>query len=256
MAPFLQVPYHICLEAIGALQPEGGKSYDETDPRYAFSGAELAFLKDVMLDKTSLAHRSLFLWSEPEVPLPTGLGPNAHRAELPSSNGITNARSLALLASCMANNGRHKDFSLLPRNPTETLKEALTFQKAYSKDKVTHHYTAHFRGGFAQCPVQGMGLDTPPTPDSGAEGKMPEVVSAAGKADEEMGRIVYGWGGAGGSLVRFSPALRLGVAYVMNKPALRAAYEDPRAEALLAEIVRCTLSQQTSQTGDGPLRCG
>jgi CubicO group peptidase (beta-lactamase class C family) len=57
--------------------------------------------------------------------------------------------------------------------------------------------------------------------------------------DDATRTTSIGWGGAGGQMVRFVPALDLALGYVTNTLGSRMAMNDPRGLALLAAATEC-----------------
>jgi CubicO group peptidase (beta-lactamase class C family) len=182
-------------------------SLDADDPRYQVLDYERAFLSSLFTQPGSPACRALLLLALDGVPT-ADLG--SHRKlrayELPSSNGMANARSLAKLAALAAEGGTLDGKRLFAR--PQTLLDAAACAERYAVDAVMLAPVEFTQGGFARL-----------------------------RASD--GTVTYGWGGAGGSLVRWAPELRLGCAYVTNTFGSRMAMHDPRANALLAAAIDC-----------------
>lgn len=62
---------------------------------------------------------------------------------------------------------------------------------------------------------------------------------AALTAQDDKNTLCYGWGGAGGSMMRFHPELQFGCAYVPNKSGFKMAMNDPRPNKLLSSLIKC-----------------
>ena len=65
------------------------------------------------------------------------------------------------------------------------------------------------------------------------------------RAHDSAETVTFGWGGAGGSMVRFVPELDLAVGYVTNTLGARMAMNDPRPNALLATAIGCARAAGT-----------
>jgi len=142
-------------------------------------------------------------------PAEIGNAENLRRSELPSSNGITNCGSLAALASFLAD--CCNDIQPIPifLNPKKTVEQLLVTAESYDVDKIMQTPVAFTQGGLAKF-VQTVG----------EEGNQREVVG-------------FGWGGAGGQMLRFFPELRLSVGYCTSKTGFKMAMNDPRPLFLL-----------------------
>jgi len=117
-----------------------------------------------------------------------------------------------------------------------TLREASVVANAYSPDLIMGTPLRFTQGGFAVLAAQDSNRTS-----------------------------TVGWGGAGGTMIRyrnksladslshtytlplsrirFSQDLKLGVAYVTNKLGLRMAMNDPRPNALLAVTIKCATAK-------------
>lgn len=170
----------------------------ETDPRYDFLDYEKTFLTQLITDPNSLMQRTLNCFALAGVPA-SALG--NHRkiraCEAPSSNAIANTRSVAKLASAVF---QPKE---LFQNP-ETLNKLLECADTYLDDSFLLSRTEFTQGGLARIP-----------------------------AWDKKHTVTFGWGGAGGQLVRMVPELGLSCAYLTNTLGSRMAVNDPRANALL-----------------------
>ena len=58
-------------------------------------------------------------------------------------------------------------------------------------------------------------------------------------AQDDDKTLCYGWGGAGGSMMRFHRELKFGCAYIPNKSGFKMAFNDPRPNKLLASLIKC-----------------
>lgn len=203
-------PFHPDTKTVMALL--GSKAdvmLDRGDPRHQLLDYEMDFLRDFITRPDSFAHRALSCLA-PDGVAPHELG--GHRkiraCELPSSNGVANARALAKLAALVAQGGvleGHRIFAS-PR----ALQQAVETAARYAIDGVMKTPVAFTQGGFARLVAQ-----------------------------DEAQTVTFGWGGAGGSMIRFVPELRLGCGYVTNTGGARMAMNDPRPNALLRATLDC-----------------
>jgi len=188
----------------------GEKESDE-DPQYNLTDYEKKFFIDVMSDPNSLSSRAVNT-----VEFKDMLGASSEQSEnqrkmreveMPSSNGYTNSRSMAVLASLCAENGTWEGKSIF-KNPS-TLQELIRTFDAYNPDKVLGTVIQFTQGGIARFQYPKHNI------------------------------IGYGWGGAGGSMIRYVPELSIGVGYTMNKLGVRLAMNDPRPHHLLDVTLEC-----------------
>lgn len=185
----------------------------EGDETTNFTSYELAFLKDLFTDPSSWPSRSLMLLDMQPVDVKTnafGLSDFVLKACLPSSNGVTNAGSLATLAELMRNNGRVGDAQVFSSGGAAVIAEALQPAASYSPDLIMGTPVHFTRGGFARF-----------------------------HADDDSKSECLGWGGAGGSMVRLCHSKAVACAFTMNKLGLRMAMNDPRGNRLLAATLNC-----------------
>lgn len=203
-------PPHVDVAPIMKLLGLGGDSaMDLNDPRYALFDHEIEFLRRLITQPGSVQHRSLNCISFEGVP-PQALG--NHRliraCEAPSSNGVSNAESLAKLAALAAGGGAFSGVAIF-KGP-EALAQAAACAETYATDASMLTPVAFTQGGFARLLAE----------------------------DDERTETV-GWGGAGGQMVRFVPSLRIGCAYLTNTNGVRMAMNDPRPSALLKATIDC-----------------
>jgi CubicO group peptidase (beta-lactamase class C family) len=135
----------------------------------------------------------------PPLPALQDLGARWLRAEIPASNGVGNARSVALLQSVLACGGEARGRRLM----SEAGAEAVLRQQSDGVDLA-----------FASPVRWAMGFAL------------------------ELGGLSFGprtcfWGGSGGSLIVVDQARRMSFAYVMNRP-VGAPFGDPRNARLIA----------------------
>jgi len=195
--------------AIGAILEDKPLPESMNDERYQFSEEEKRFLKKIILQPDSLPARGLLKMIQFEGVSGFDLANDKRMRsyEFASSNGFTNATSLASLASLMATGGcfqGHKLFS----NP-QVISQMIETRNSYQNDLLME-YAVRFTRGFAAL-----------------------------ESKDETKTECYGWGGAGGSMVRFHPQLGFGCAYVPNASGLRMAFNDPRPNSLLSAFIRC-----------------
>ena len=185
----------------------------EGDETVNFTTYELDFLKDLFTDPSSWASRSLMLLDMKPDDSKTnafGLSDFVLRASLPSSNGVTNAGSLATLAELIRNNGKLGNTDVFSSRGPEVIAESLQLAESYSDDLIMRTPIHFTRGGFARF-----------------------------FAEDHSNSECYGWGGAGGSMVRLCHSKGVACAFTMNKLGLRMAMNDPRGNRLLATTLNC-----------------
>lgn len=128
--------------------------------------------------------------------------PQLRQCELPSSNGITNSYSLAKLGAVLANNGSFQGIHFLSAS---TIEQTIKTYQNYTEDKIMKTVVKFSQGGFASLVAQ-----------------------------DDLKTNLFGWGGSGGSMVRFHPKLNFSCSYVTNTLGCRMAMNDPRPNQLLA----------------------
>eukprot|EP00011_Vannellida_sp_DIVA3-517-6-12_P007595 CAMPEP_0114628138 /NCGR_PEP_ID=MMETSP0168-20121206/12660_1 /TAXON_ID=95228 ORGANISM="Vannella sp., Strain DIVA3 517/6/12" /NCGR_SAMPLE_ID=MMETSP0168 /ASSEMBLY_ACC=CAM_ASM_000044 /LENGTH=437 /DNA_ID=CAMNT_0001839499 /DNA_START=59 /DNA_END=1369 /DNA_ORIENTATION=- len=180
----------------------------EGDETVNFTDYELAFLKDLFTDPKSWASRSLMLLDMKPDDKKTnrfGVSDFVLSCSLPSSNGVTNTSSLAALAEVVRTGGHFQGTPIFPDSGSKTINAASALAGSYSDDLIMRTPVRFTRGGFAQF-----------------------FAEDSGKTE------CFGWGGAGGSMVRWCPSKKVACAFSMNKLGLRMAMNDPRGNRLLA----------------------
>lgn len=186
----------------------GGAPVDLSDPRYQLFDYEREFWRR-FLQPDSLIRRGLDCLAFDGVP-PQALG--NHRklraCELPSSNGVGTAAALARLGALCAAGGTLGEQRIFRR--PDILPRALMTAERYAPDAFMLTEVAFTQGGLARFP-----------------------------ATDDPQMDTYGWGGAGGQMVRWVPSLGLGCAYVTNTGGVRMAMNDPRPNGLLAATIDC-----------------
>jgi CubicO group peptidase (beta-lactamase class C family) len=185
--------------AVVALRPQ-------PDPDFAAQlPYEQRFWHDLTQRPDSLAARTL-LCIDYDADGRGVTSPQTQRAiraiEMPSSNGVGTAEALARLATLVGAR------TPLFRRP-ETVDAACALRPPYAPDVILGTTVAFTQGGWALLAAHDA--DATPT---------------------------IGWGGAGGSMVRFVPELDLAVAYVTRNLGVRMAMNDPRPNAVLAAAIR------------------
>lgn len=182
---------------------------ESDDPRLRFQPNEREFLRRLFTDPGSLQHRALNCFAIEDVPPAEAGNHRLTRAcELPSSNGVGSAEALARLMAMLASGGALKGVRIF-QSP-RTLPSALQCAEHYETDGVMLEPVMWTQGGFGRFP-----------------------------APEEPPFSIYGWGGAGGQMARFSPDWGLGCAYVTDTLGARFAAHDPRGNLLLAMTLLC-----------------
>jgi CubicO group peptidase (beta-lactamase class C family) len=144
--------------------------------------------------------------------------PSWHAAEVPASNGIVSARSLARLYGCLARGGEIDGVKLVSEETVAAARQCLS--RGYDR--------------YLEAPIAfGIGFQVQ-------------------TADAPFGppADAFGHAGAGGSIHGAWPGLRTGFSYTPNLLG-RLGATDPRAESVLAALhVAVTLNQQP--TADNP----
>eukprot|EP01122_Echinamoeba_exundans_P014749 TRINITY_DN673_c0_g1_i4.p2 TRINITY_DN673_c0_g1~~TRINITY_DN673_c0_g1_i4.p2 ORF type:complete len:138 (-),score=29.86 TRINITY_DN673_c0_g1_i4:79-492(-) len=136
---------------------------------------------------------------------------------MPSSNGMTNALAMAALgalASCDGSlngkkiyNGGASMFDQIEKTASE-----------YMDDEFMLTRVEFTQGGFAKF-----------------------------KAQDKDETVCYGWGGAGGTMIRYVPSLDLAIGYCTNKLGFRMAMNDPRPNLLLKAAIECAKAVSNSE---------
>ncbi|KAJ3353391.1 hypothetical protein HDU83_006876 [Entophlyctis luteolus] len=143
------------------------------------------------------------------------------RSQSPSFACITNARSLAYLAEFVRRSNNSDTEGLVSK---ATLAEGLTGM-GKMKDEVVYKEIEFVKIGFAEL-----------TEGFGAEGYGEFIAKDV---------CFYGWAGAGGSLVLFSPEYGISLAYTMNFCQVQA-IGDVRSWRLIDELVKVVKSMKES----------
>src|SRR6185295_11969740 len=169
---------HLDAELMRKLATGDTAGLDPDDPRQQPFDYERAFLVELLTDPASLPHRSLTFLAATD---PWQL----LACELPSSTGVGTARALAQMAALAGAGGALGGRQIFAH--PETLEQALACADSYSVDACMKTAVAFTQGGFGRL-----------------------------AARDEAGTVTFGWGGAGGSMVRFVPGLDLAVGYVTN----------------------------------------
>jgi len=186
---------------------KGEKESDE-DPQYNLTDYEKKFYNSFLADPNSLSGRALNMIELKGIPTEQmGNHRKIREVEMPSSNGITNSRSMAVLAGVCLENGSWEGKSIF-KNPSTFQELSRTFN-AYNPAKILGTEVQFTQGGLARF-------------------QYPKHNVAA-----------YGWGGAGGSMIRFAPELSLSAGYMMNKLGCRMAMNDPRPNFLFDATLVC-----------------
>src|SRR3954469_5276982 len=181
----------------------------EPDPRYDLFDYEKDFLRQLMMQPNSMPQRTLNCLTL------SGVEPQAmgnHRLvraiELPSSNGVGTASAMAGLAAFAMQGGRLDGQRIFQRE--DTMRRALEMADDYAVDAMMGTTVQWSQGGFARL----LAHDDEQTP-------------------------TFGWGGAGGQMVRWVPSLGIGCAYLTNTSGIRMAMNDPRPNLLLTAAIDC-----------------
>ena len=182
------------------------------DPRYALHDHEVAFLRQLLTAPDSIASRAL------DCLAPGGVAPQElanhsklRGCELASSSGFGSADALARLAALVLAGWSLGDRTVF--SSAATIAQAMEPAESYAVDALMGVPVAFTQGGFARF-----------------------------VEDVDGRNVSFGWGGAGGQLVRLVPELGLAVAYVTNTLGSRMAMYDPRGLALLKAAVECARS--------------
>jgi CubicO group peptidase (beta-lactamase class C family) len=200
----------IMLGVVGMpVPPQLAVEYDPADPRYQLTDSELAFLKKLM-DPSSLINRALFCNEISGVRQDQIANHRLIRAvEMPSSNGVTNTYSMAVLAALSHNKGKFNGQKIFEHGE-ETFAQAIQVADRYSVDLIMQTPVRFTQAGWARF-----------------------------NARDQHQTESIGWGGAGGTMIRFVPELGLAVAYATNKLGIRMAMNDPRPNILLETSIEC-----------------
>jgi CubicO group peptidase (beta-lactamase class C family) len=179
-----------------------------TDPRYALRDYEVAFLQQLFTAPTSIPARALNCLAPSGVsPMQLANHPKLRAAELASSSGFGNAESLAKVAALIVGGGTLGGTQIFSSG--RAIRDACDVADSYAIDGLMGTTVAFTQGGFARFDA------------------------------DDRHTVSIGWGGAGGQMVRFVPALGLAIAYVTNSLGTRMAMNDPRGLALLRAAVEC-----------------
>lgn len=192
--------------------PDGDLSETADDPRYQLTEYERKFLTEAYFEPGSVPARALAVMAPEGVP-PQALG-NSRKiraCELPSSNGVGSAESLAKLATLAVGNGTLGEKKIFSKS--DTIRQSIECADTYSVDAFLMTPIAYTQGGFARL-----------------------------HAHDKNETLNFGWGGAGGSLVRFVPELGIGCSYVPSALGVRLNINDPRGNALLKATIECARS--------------
>jgi CubicO group peptidase (beta-lactamase class C family) len=185
-----------------------GSLLGSADPRYALHNYEVAFLTQLLTAPDSIPSRALDCLAPSGVaPQEMANHPTLRGCELASSSGFGSADALARLAVLVAAGGSLGDVHLF--SSEDTVRDAIEPASEYSTDGMMLTPVAFTQGGFGRF------------------------------TDDATRTTSIGWGGAGGQMVRFVPALDLALAYVTNTLGSRMAMNDPRGLALLAAATQC-----------------
>jgi len=129
--------------------------------------------------------------------------PDALKTISPSTNGVSNAKSLGTILALIANGGELHGVRLLKQ---DTINRMLAITTPPMKDAGLGISTLFTDGGYAK-----------------------NVIGKIGDKD------FYGWGGWGGSVVQFSPELNVAVSFVMNGMGVHL-LGDPRFDVIKKEL--------------------
>ena len=180
-----------------------------TDPRYALRDYEIAFLQQLFTAPTSIAARAMNCLAPSGVsPMQLANHPKLRAAELASSSGFGNAESLARVAALVGGGGTLGGSRIFSSD--RAIREACEGADSYAIDGLMGTPVAFTQGGFARF-----------------------------ENDDARHTVSFGWGGAGGQMVRFVPELDLTIGYVTNSLGTRMAMNDPRGLGLLRAAVEC-----------------
>jgi len=114
---------------------KGEKESDE-DPQYNLTDYEKKFYNSFLADPNSLSGRALNMIELKGIPTEQmGNHRKIREVEMPSSNGITNSRSMAVLAGVCLENGSWEGKSIF-KNPSTFQELSRTFN-AYNPDKIS-----------------------------------------------------------------------------------------------------------------------
>ncbi|ARV57746.1 hypothetical protein BZZ01_03025 [Nostocales cyanobacterium HT-58-2] len=209
-------PIHPALgtEVMKLLNNQANIDIEPNDPRYQLFDYELEFFKQLLTQPSSIPHRALNCLAPNDVaPYVLGNHRKIRACELPSSNGVGNAQSLAKLAALTVGYGVLGEQRIFSQ--PNTLEQAIKCADFYAIDGMMLTPIPFTQGGFARL-----------------------------LAWDDLKTVTFGWGGAGGQMVRFVPELNLGCAYLTNTAGVRQAMNDPRANALLKVTIECARQLQ------------
>jgi CubicO group peptidase (beta-lactamase class C family) len=189
------------------LAPASANEAPSDDPRYALHDYEREFLRLLFTSPDSLASRALNCLAPEGVPAQElARHRKIRECELPSSNGIGAAWALAALASLIAEGGAIGGRRIF--SGADALRASLEVADHYATDAVMLTPVEFTQGGFSLF-----------------------------RADDDQHTVSFGWGGAGGQMVRVVPELGIGCAYLTNTLGVRMAMNDPRPNALLHAVI-------------------
>lgn len=197
---------------VTGLQPSPEIAPD--DPRYQVFEYEVDFFKQFLTQPESLVFRCLNTVSLKDVfPQELGTHRSMRACEMASSTCVGNALALAKLAALVVGGGEIEGKHIFAH--PETLDLVAELAESYAKDSILGTPVEYTQGGLARFYAQ----------------------------DREQ-TLNYGWGGAGGLIVRYVPSLKLGCAYVTNTGGVRMNFNDPRGHRLLAAAIECARKSQ------------
>ena len=177
------------------------------DPRHRLYDYEIDFLRQLLTQPDSIPSRALNCLAPSGVaPAELANHPKLRGVELASSSGFGSADALARLAALVAGGGSLGGRRVFSSD--QPLREASEVADAYAVDGLMGTPVAFTQGGFARF-----------------------------ESSDPHRTVSVGWGGAGGQMVRFVPALDLAIAYATNTLGSRMAMNDPRGIQLLDSAV-------------------
>lgn len=170
-------------------------SIPASDERYNLQPFEKAAFLRMLKEPSSLTSRALLQGIKFSGETDLGNCRYIRQAELPSSNGMTNVLAMATLGSLCATRGQSKKGVFL--NQPEIFHQLERRDLKYSEDLVTGWSCAYTQGGLGSFEHNG-----------------------------------FGWGGAGGNMIRYFPSSGLSVAYCTNRSGVRQAHLDPTGRVI------------------------
>lgn len=193
------------------LKEAGVNISSSTWPLYDFTHYEIDFLRDFIGNPNSVASRSLNLLDMSATVkniAEVGNHRSIREVELPSSNGCATAHGMAALSNEFLQWCISEENSRIFKNSTKQLVPMLTDSPSFinlERDRLLNCQAPFTPVGF------GIFLNS--------------------------GFFSYGWGGAGGSLIRFVPSLNLAFAFVSNTAGIRMAMHDTRPANLFRKSI-------------------